>query len=86
MLGAGREGRLGCGGWLPGGLPLVGEQLGKAALGMAADVSEEVAEVGKRVHAQALAGGDQTGQDGGGLSSIVGAIKHPILPIMEALA
>jgi hypothetical protein len=47
---------------------------------MAADASEEVAEVGKRVHAQALAGGDQTGQDGGGLSPVVAAIKHPILP------
>ena len=46
MLGAGWEGRLGCRGWLAGGLPLVGKQLSKVALGMAADASEEVAEVG----------------------------------------
>ena len=48
---------------------------------MAADASEEVAEVGKGVHAKALAGGDQTGQDGSGLSSVVASIKHPILPV-----
>ena len=46
---------------------------------MAADASEEVAEVGERVHAEALAGGDQTGQEGGGLSPVVATIKHPIL-------
>ena len=80
MLGAGWEGRLGCRGWLAGGLPLVGKQLSKVALGMAADASEEVAEVGERVDGEALASGDQAGQDGGGLSPDVAAIKHPILP------
>jgi len=50
---------------------------------MAADPSKEIAEVGERVHAEALAGGDQTGQDGGGLSAAVAALKHPILSVME---
>jgi len=46
---------------------------------MAADAAEQIAEVGKGIEAEALAGGDQTGQDGGGLSPVVAAIKHPIL-------
>ncbi len=32
-------------GWLPGGLPFVGKQLGEGASGMAANASKDVAEL-----------------------------------------
>ena len=46
---------------------------------MGADASEEIAEVGERVQAEPLAGGDQGGQHSSGSSPVVAAIKHPIL-------
>jgi hypothetical protein len=41
---------------------------------MAADASEEIAEVGIGIELEALAGGDQTGQDGSGLLPKSGAL------------
>ena len=64
---------------MPGGLPLVREQFGDAGVGVGSYAAEQIAEVSKGIEPEALAGGDQTGQDGGGLSAVVAAIKHPIL-------
>jgi hypothetical protein len=48
---------------------------------MAADASEEAAEVGKGVEAEALAGGDQAGQHGGGPSPLIAASRFGRRPI-----
>ena len=70
---------LGGGGGPPCSQPLVGEQFGQSLLGMAADAFEEIAQVGKRIDVEPLAGGDEAGQHGGGASTLVAAVEHPIL-------
>jgi len=44
--------------------PLVGKQFGESALRMGTDAFEDVAQVGKRIDVQPLAGGDKAGQQG----------------------
>src|ERR1035438_8998245 len=70
---------LGGGGGPPCSQPLVGEQFAQSLLGMATDAFEDVAEVGKGIDVEPLAGGDEAGQHGGGAPTLVAAVEHPIL-------
>ena len=61
-----------------GGLPLVGEEVLQAVDRVCADALEDVSQVGERIDAQVFACGGETGEDGGGPSAIVAAVKHPV--------
>ena len=47
---------------------------------MAADLFEDVPQVGEGIDSQPLAGCDETGQHGGGPSFVIATQKHPVLP------
>jgi hypothetical protein len=48
--------------------------------GMGADALEDVAKVGERVDMESLAGGDEAGQDGGGLPAFIAPEEEPVVP------
>ena len=61
-----------------GSFPLVGEQLGQPALRVATDAFEEIAQASEGIHVKSFGGGDQAGQHGGGSTTVVTALKHPV--------
>jgi hypothetical protein len=45
---------------------------------MTGDACEEVAQVGERIEGECFGGGNQTGQHGRRLASVVAAVKHSV--------
>jgi hypothetical protein len=58
---------------------MIGKQFGESILGVIADALEEIAQVGKRIDVEPLAGGDEGREHGSGPSPFIAAVKHPIL-------
>jgi hypothetical protein len=63
----------------PVGLPAVREQVVELGMWVGADAREQVAKIGERLDVQALASGDQTGQDGAGSTARITAVEEPVV-------
>ena len=57
----------------------MGKKFGEPCNGVAADTGKDVFEPRERIHADALAGSDETSQHGGGPAAFIAAKEHPVV-------
>ena len=60
-----------------GGGPALGQERGELVHGRGGDAGEDITQVGERLDAVALAGGEEAEEDGGGGPAVVGAAEQP---------
>lgn len=61
------------------GFPVVRQEFLEPFGWMGADAMEDVAKIGEGIDLESLAGGDEAGEDGGGLPSVIAAEEQPVL-------